>query len=351
MVEVPKDLLKEAPKLAENNSVIMSTPQVKPDDVDVELTGEPEGTPIAEPSARKPKDDPLEQMRKDMEAAQKATKEAQDRAASAERERDAARTQIDTTKATLAKSETEKVAAQEQAILTRVETAKAEVENAERALEEAIDTGKPAKEQIALQKKLAEAVYKQKGAEGAKSHFDSWKEREKNKPAPAAQQQTGGYSDSAQRWIDSRPEFKTNKNYKRLAEGAAVEAENNGIRADTPAYFKAIEDALRDAGFNADPHSADTVTATQPKKPSSSGTSTAAPASHNSTEAGARGGNAAEEQRTGRRIFKLDGNMKDQAIRLYGKNSTFKLSDEEAFKRYAARQLEIRDKRANGEKI
>jgi len=340
MVEVPKDV----PKDLVNTGVIMSTPQVKTEDVVIEHAGEPEGTPIGEAAVRKPKNDPLEQMRKDMEAAQKSAKEANEREASTKRELESTRGQIDTTRANLAKSESEKVVAQEAAVVNRVEAAKTAVENAERALEEAIDTGKPAKEQINLQKRLAEAVYQQKGAEGAKAHFDNWKEREKNKPAPKAQDD--GLTEKSKKWIGEHPKYNTDKHYRRAAIAAHEDAVDDGVGVDSDEYFRRINEAVGkfDDGDN-DNDAAPVVK----KKPS--GTSTAAPASHDSTTAGARGGQAAEEQRTGRRIFKLDGAMREMALKTYGKNSTFKLSDDEAYKKYAARQLEIRDKRANGEKI
>lgn len=349
MVDASKT--EETPKLSENNTVIMSSPTIKPEGVIVEHEGEPEGKSIDTSIVRKQKEDPLTAMRSQMEAAERATKEANERAANAERERDVARTQVETTKTTLAKSESEKIITHETAIISRVETATAEVENAERALEEAIDTGKSAKEQIRLQKMLAESVYKLKGAEGAKIHFDNWKEREKNKPVVTETAKTSGYSDPAQRWIDARPQFKTDKNYKRLAEGAAVEVENSGVKPDTPAYFRAIEEALRDAGFNADPHSEGATMTTSTIKKQASGTSTAAPASHDSATAGASGGNAAQEKRSGSKVVKLDENQRNRAIAQYGKNSTFKLPDSEAYQRYAARLLEIKERRANGERI
>jgi len=233
-----------------------------------------------------------------------------------------------------------------------VDSAKAELVNAKNAWIEAIDTGKPASVQADLQEKIAEATYKMKGAEGAKAHFDSWKEKEKNKPAPKVTETSGdqyaNWSAPAKSWLAAHPKFKTDVRYKRIAMGAATAAESEGIKADSDAYFKAINDALKEEGMD------DAITLSEtpaPARKQASGTSTAAPASHNSTEAGARGGNAAEESRTGRRTFKLDGAMREMAIKTYGKNSTFKLPDDEAFKKYAARQLEIRDKRANGERI
>ena len=345
MVEVPKEIAKEAPKLAENNTVIMSSPQVKPEDVEIELAGEPEGTPIGETAVRKPKNDAIAEIRKNQESAERALADEKERRISAERERDTAREQVNTTKANLAKSEIEKVATQEAAITSRLETARAQVENAERALEEAIDTGKPAKEQISLQKKLAQAVYAAEGADAAKRHFDGWKEREKNKPALKAADD--GITPAARKWIDEHPKFNTDKQYKRVAVAAHEDAIEDGVAADSNEYFRRINAAIAEAGLE----NSSNDNSPAPVKKQGSGTSTAAPVNHDSTGAGARGGQAAEEQRTGRRTFKLDGNMREQAIKTYGKNSSFKLSEEEAYKRYAARQLEIKDIRNNGGKI
>lgn len=338
MVTVPKEEPKKEEALKENNSVIMSSAQVKPEEVEVEHEAPAAGeTPVV---PRKQKADPLEEMRQKMAETEQALKESRERETRTARERDETRTQIDTTRANLAKSETEKVQAQENAIINRVEAAKTAVENAERALEEAIDTGKPAKEQITMQKRLAEAVYAQKGAETAKGHFDNWKEQQKNKPVPKeVVQKTAG-----EKWIDEHPRFTTDKEFKRAAILAHSEALVDGVTEGSDEYFRRINEAIKqfEGGNSVQPPA---------KTSAGSGTSTAAPPSHNSTEAGARGGNAAEESRTGRRTFKLDGAMREMALKTYGKNSSHKLSDDEAYKRYAARQLEIRDKRANGERI
>lgn len=344
MVTVPKPEDIKKPDEPVNNSVIMESSQVKPEDVVVEHEA---SSDVVAP--RKQKDDPLAEIRAQQASTEKALNDEKERRIAAEHERDIARTQVDTTKASLAKSENEKVATQEAAILSRVETAQAEVENAERALEEAIDTGKPAKEQISLQKRLAEAVYKMKGAEGAKAHFDNWKENQKNKPVTKAADD--GMTPAARSWVDAHPRFNTDKKYKRVAVAAHEDAIEDGVSADSKEYFRRINLALSEAGFEEDGSAtASSPTPTPPQK-SSSGTSTAAPVSQNSTAAGASGGNAAEEQRQGRRVFKLDGEMRQMALKTYGKGTSFNLPDDEAFRRYAARQIEIRDKRKNGERV
>jgi hypothetical protein len=336
MVEIPK--VEDVKKHEGPPAVIMSSSQVKPEDVIIEKDEEVGAESPKAVAPRKPKDDILEQMRKDMESAQLATKEANARTAAAERERDAAKAHVETTKTELAKSGNEKVAAQEAAIQSKVDAAKAEVENAERALEEAIDTGKPAKEQIRLQKMLAESVYKLKGAEGAKTHFDNWKEKEKSKPAAVVQEKTAG-----QKWIDDHPRFNTDREYKRVAINAHSEALVDGITEGSDEYFRRINEAVK----GLDGKISDIPSPTP--KPVSSGTSTAAPVSQDSTGAGASGGRAAEEHRTGQRKFKLDTNMQQMAKQIYGKGTKFNLSDDEAYRKYAAKRLEINDKRANGE--
>lgn len=346
MVTIPK----EEPKTAaadepKNNTVIMSTPQVKTEDIIIEHDDATPAVNAAPVAVRKQKDDPLETMRKQMEQSEQAVKDERERRISAEHERDAARNQVNTTKTELVKSENEKLVNQELAINSHFNDTKTAVENAERALEEAIDTGKTAKEQITLQKNLAEAVYKMKGAETAKVRFDNWKEQQKNKPALKAVQQDDSITPAARKWIDEHPRFNTDKKYKRVAVAAHEDAIDDGVAADSTEYFRRINTALVESGLEGD-----TAVIHTPVK-QTSGTSTAAPVSQNSTGAGANGGNAAEEQRTGRRTFKLDGNMREQALKIYGKNSSFKLSDDEAYKRYAARQIEIRDMRKNGERI
>ena len=338
MVTVPK----EDQKLPENNTVIMSSQQIKPEDVVIEHAAEEFAG--GEAAIRKPKDDPIAELRRNQESAERALEIEREKRLSAERERDAARTQVDVTRTTLAKSESEKIVAQEVAITSRIDEARADVENIERAYEEAIDTGKPAKEQVALQKKLAQAVYKLEGAERTKQQFDTWKEKEKNKPVPKPA--NDGMTPEARAWVDSHPRYNTDKHYRRAAIAAHEDAIEDGVKVDSAEYFRRINEAVAPLESNKE----DAVVQQTAKK-SNSGTSTAAPASYDSTGAGAKGRTAAEEQRTGRRTFKLDAQMRDMAIKTYGKNSHHKLSDEEAYKRYAARQLEIRDKRANGENI
>lgn len=326
----------------EHKEDITTSPEVKADDIIIEHDGQ-EGQ--KDPAVvRKPKDDPLEDMRRKMEETEQRVAEERERRVAAERERDAAKTQAETTRTTLAKGEAEKIAAQEAAITSRLDAAKADVENAERALEEAIDTGRPAKEQIALQKKLAESVYKMKGAEAAKNHFDNWKEQQKNKPAPKVEQVNDGLTEKSRQWINSHPKYNTDKHYRRAAVAAHEDAVEDGVEIDSDEYFRRINEAV--AQFDKNDGSVATV---QTRK--SSPTSVAAPVTQDSAMAGAGGSAAAHEKRTGQKRFKLDENMRRMAIQTYGKDSRFKLSDEEAYKKYAAKQLEIQQRRANGERV
>ncbi len=340
MVDIPKVEVPNKAEEPKNNTVIMSS--VKPEDVEIEHEGESEGKAVDTTVARKPKDDPLAELRANQESAEKALREEKERRITAERERDASKAQIETVKTNLVKSESEKVAAQEAAILNRVESAKAELVNAKNAWIEAVDTGKSAAIQADLQEKIADATYKLNGAMGAKNHFDNWKESQKNKPVPKTADDN--ISPAAKAWIDSHPRFKTDTKYRRAAERAHEDALDDGVMADSDEYFKRINAAI--APFEG------TETGTPaPAKRQSSGTSMGAPPSNDSASSGANGSNAAIEKREGRRTFKLDAEMRQMALKTYGKNSSFKLSDDEAYKKYAARQLEIRDKRANGERI
>lgn len=339
MVEIVKPGTVKEP---EKDAVIVETSTVKPEDVVVEHDDAKPGT-----TARTQQTDPLSEIRAQMETAQAEAKTERERRETAERERDTARSQVDTTKAHLVKSESEKVVNQEAAIVSHLEAMKSEVENAERALEEAIDTGKTAKEQIALQRKHAESIYKLKGAETTKIRFDNWKEQQKNKPAPT-QTQTPPRSQAAQKWIDDHPRFNSDLRYQRMALRAHEDAVDAGVEQDSSEYFRRINAALAESGLESDGNAA---AVSVPPVRRNSGTSTAAPVSQNSTAAGAQGGSAAEGERTGRRVFKLDGGMREMALKIYGKGTSFNLSEDEAYKRYASKQIEIRDKRAKGEKI
>lgn len=329
-----------------------TAPVVDPNDVVIEDDDNGAHPSAVAPAPRRQKDDPLADMRKRMEEAEAATAREREERERVTRERDDAVRRVDETRATLGKAENDKIASQESAIVSRLDAARAELENAERALEEAIDTGKPAKEQIVLQRKQQQAVYKLEGVERAKGQFDTWKEGQKNKKpevaaAPVSRRYADQLSAPAKQWTASHPQFdpdspQYNARYHRVAIGAAMETDRLGIPPDSKAYFDHIEKVLGEEGLGAG-------TAASPA-PARSATSTAAPASQNSAAAGASGGSAAQAERTGRRAVKLDPAMKDMALKIYGKNTKFNIADpNECYRRYAARQLEIREKQAAGE--
>ncbi len=336
MVDMPKpEELKTITTSAENQGP--STLAAK--DIVVEHSAEGDKASVAL--------DPLSEMRSRMEANEVEIRREREARMAAERERDTAVSRANTATTARATSEAEKIVAQEAAIKNRVDAAKAEVENAERALEEAIDTGKNAKEQIKLQTDLAQAVYRQAGAESAKEHFDRWKANQARRPT--AQANTGdGVTPRAQEWINKHKEqWEGNRRFRRTAEGAHMEYERTGKPMDTPEYFKYIEEALSEEGLLG----GEGQSAAAPAARARSNASTAAPATHSAAAAGADGGAAASSERSGRRVVKLSPEMRDMAHRTYGKNTKFNLSNDDAERKYAQRQLEIQEKRKNGERI
>ena len=291
--------------------------------------------------------DPLSDIHKRLEESERLRKDAESKLISTERERDLERSNSEKTRTALANSEVEKVSAQEASINNRLDAARAAALNARNAWIDAVDSGKSTAEQADLMEAHTAAVYALKGVEGAKAHFDNWKEKQKTAPKQQPVTNSGAVSEAGQKWIDSHPRFNTDRRYRRIAEGAHLEYERTGKSLDTPEYFKFIEEALHEEGLDADGDNSGQKD-TQRKASSSS---TAAPASFSSAASGGRGSAAAQEERSGKRVFKLDSTMREIAHRTYGKTSSFGLSNEEAERKYAARQLEIQEKRKNGERI
>lgn len=289
--------------------------------------------------------DPLSDMRTRMEEAEKSRKEETDKRIAAERERDAARARATDTRSELEASENSKVAIQAQAIDNKLAAAKSEVEKAELAYEDAIDRGLPAKDQVKFQRQLATAVYQLEGVEGAKRQFDQWKANQ----AAALRKTTvnnENVSDKGQQWIDAHPEFNTNPRFKRIATAAHYEAAGSSIKPDSKEYFEHIESVLREEGMLKDGSSAPVATPAPIPAPvrDRSATSAAAPVTHGGDDTRSSGG-------TPKKTFRLDPQMQDMAHRTYGPGTSHNLSKKEAEVRYAKRQLEIQEKRKNGERI
>lgn len=241
--------------------------------------------------------------------------------------------------------------AHESAINNAIEVAAANLVQIKRDLREALEGGDLDK-QVELQEKLADARWQQKGAEQTKKQFDDWKEKQKT--TPAAQPAKTQYTASEQAWIDAHPRFNTDDDYYEAVAGADSAARRRGIKPDTTAYYEYVEARLKKLGLEKDEtdeteidNGRDTTGSTEevvvePVKKAAKSSAVSAPVTNASPTT-----NGTKNTRQ----FKLTPEMQDMARKTFGPNSMYKLSDKDAEIKYAEWQMNIRDRRANGEKI
>ena len=104
---------------------------------------------------------------------------------------------------------------------------------------------------VDLQDAMTNARYELNAAAWDKNKFVEWETAQKNRPAQRQQtgRAPGTYTTQEQAWIDAHPQFKTSKKFARLTKAAAAEAEGAGYPVDSAAYFRFIEDSLREEGL------------------------------------------------------------------------------------------------------
>lgn len=283
-------------------------------------------------------------LKKQLSDAENKAKDEREKRVAAEKTRDEANTKV-------ASSQNNAVKAHESAVNNAIEVAAANLSQIKRDLREAMEGGDMDK-QVELQEKLADARWQYKGAEQNKAQFDVWKEKQKTVvTTPAA---TSKYTVSEQKWIDEHPRFETDDDYYGVVAGADAAARRKGIQPDTKAYYEYVETALKKSGLEKDETSAENdngrdttgsqeeeeVVIQQPKPKQKAAVS--APVT-NSAPSTTREKNS--------RQYKLSPEQQDMAHKMFGPNSNVKLSNQDAEIKYAAYQMDIRDRRANGEKI
>lgn len=247
-------------------------------------------------------------------------------------------------------SQGETVKAHEVAIANAIQVATGNITTIKRELKDAIEGGDLEK-QLDLQEKLSDARWDFKEAEKNKKTFDAWKDQQKNVPLVTAQNK---YTDRERSWIKQRPDFEKKGDLYEATVALDAVARAKGIDPSSDAYYDYINTGLERQGFDdngkkivdngrdntGDEQDEEETVAPAPKtKPK---LVVAAPASYSAPSAN-----------SGRRTqqYKLSAEQRDMAHRTFGPNSSHKLSEQDAEAKYAARQMEIRDRRANGEKI
>ncbi len=128
------------------------------------------------------------------------------------------------------------------AVASAMESAKADQTAAKMALRTARDAGDMDAE-IAAQEMLSSALYRYNQASGELNWLN---EQGKHAPQPQRQAQPAGdgLSDAARAWINDHPQFNTDAVYRGVATAAHEQAINDGMTADSPAYFRHINAAV-----------------------------------------------------------------------------------------------------------
>lgn len=286
-------------------------------------------------------------LKKQLSDAEDREKSERAKRIEAEKSREEANTKV-------ASSQNDAVRAHEAAITNAIEVATGNLAQIKRDLREAMEGGDMDR-QVDLQEKLADARWQYKGAEQNKKQFDDWKEKQKN--AVVAQPSSPKYTASEQAWIDAHPRFNTDDDYYEAVAGADSAARRRGIQPDTKAYYEYVEARLKKMGLEDDGSTSATndngrdTTGSQddedevviaPVKKVVKAT-VSAPATNSSPSSNSTSRN--------NRQFKLTPEMQDMAHRMFGPNSSHKLSEQQAETKYASYQMDIRDRRAAGEKI
>jgi hypothetical protein len=176
------------------------------------------------------------EMKKQIDAANARA----DREAAARKEAEEQAAKASNANATAVKSQ---ITAQEEAIAGKINAAKTSLDSIKQQLKQAKSAGDGDAE-VELQDALTDARYKLNAAEWEKGNFDRWKEAQTK--APATTEVKSPYTAKEQAWIDSHPEFGTNKKFARVAKLAAQEALDEGHKQDSAGYFKYIEDTLKE---------------------------------------------------------------------------------------------------------
>lgn len=273
-----------------------------------------------------------------IEELKEKAKTAEERASTAERERDSERAQKDTARKEAMGAVEKQISAQEEAVKSAKAAAQSNFDAAQQMWDEAEDIGDKTKKREA-QIKLNDAQMKLRGAEYQEEQFNKWKEQAKNAPTTSA---TREYTSEEKNWIRKNPRFNDNQEFKESVYAADAVARARGIQANTPAYFKHVDDYLEKIGLKGDgkEQEEDGESAKAAARKTDKKSSTAAPPASSS-------GSANGSSRSPAKEFKMTAAMQEMARDIYAED--FKKDPKIAYEKYAKRQMEIAEMKAKGE--
>ena len=280
----------------------------------------------------------------DVIALKKQLSDAEDREKSERNKRIEAEKAVSEANTKVVSSQNDAVKAQKTAIENAVQVATGNISAIKKDLREAMEGGDLDK-QVELNEMLADARWALNNATQTQKQFTAWEEQQKN--APKQVEQKPQYTKTEQAWIDAHPRFSSDDDYYGVVAGADAAARRKGIQPDTKAYYEYVETALVRSGLEQSPdddggrdNTGDEEVVVAKPKPRlampAAPASNSAPTSRNAPSS---------------RSYKLSPEQQDMAHRMFGPSSSHKLSEKDAEIKYAGHQLDIRDRRANGEKI
>lgn len=222
------------------------TVQVEQDDEDIIVTTDPvdegdtqtaAGADDTQQDNNQSSDQMIEDLKRQLEEEKTRSAAEAARAAKAEQERNAAATSATDH---FSRAITER----ENSLAANLTSIQATVDQLENQLKAAKESGDYAAEARVI-RDLSIAGARLDRAEQDKANFDAWKEQQKNAPVhQPAEAQPAKFTPATQAWIDAHPRFNTDQEYRAVAIHADGIARMRGIAADTPQYFKFVEDSL-----------------------------------------------------------------------------------------------------------
>lgn len=204
-----------------------------------------------EPQDQISPEDALAEAKAQLEQANRRATEAEDRERQAHQARQVAETRVtDATGAALT--------AQERQLESALTAANTRADQAEATLREAYAANDPTAIARA-QRQLAEAAADTRSLTQQQQWFTAEKARQAEEAKRAPQQQTPpntvqvntpagrlNVSASARDWMDKHPRFYEDKGYYNAAINAHQQAVEDGTREGTPAYYRALDEAMKD---------------------------------------------------------------------------------------------------------
>lgn len=265
-------------------------------------------------------------------------KTAEERALVAERERDTERTQKDTAKKEAANANNDKIKAYENTVNSNLLVAKTGLESARKEYLEAYNAGDP-DAVVTAQMKLNDAQNALRTAEYNDSQMKTWKEAQKNQVAVER------FIPEEKEWIKNNPWFERGASKEDRKKTAAVyaaveEANQKGIKRGSQEYFNLVDEYLGEE--ISEPAKTEKKPAEESKvvKKKEASSSTAAP-SNGSTGASTKTANS--------KVFHMTAEHRSMVPTVYPE--LYKKDPKAAEERYAAKQLEIQERRKRGERI